>query len=208
MLYLGETLKDQDKIAMLVTILEQTERLNRYTGNILSMGQLQYGISDDQIEDVDVIDILGAVIQTVRKLFPELKVQKEFAASATLNVRANPVMLEQMLFNIIENAAKYGKSESGILIVANATAALIEVSIIDWGPGIAAMEQERVFDNFYRTAQTRHNDGSGLGLGIAKGFVEAFGGTIQIVSPHARGAGTELLISLPVIRDEIEAMKA
>ncbi len=205
MLYLGETLKGEDKTAMLETILEQCERLNRYTSNILYMGQLQYGIPEEQIEEVDAVDILGAVILSVRKLFPSLTIQKDFSAATATNVRANPVMLEQLFFNIIENAAKYGGPEKDILIEAKLVGASIEIAIVDWGPGISLEDQERVFDKFYRTAQTKRSEGNGLGLGIAKGFAEAFGGTIKVVSPHTRGAGTEMLISLPISRNGIRA---
>jgi two-component system sensor histidine kinase KdpD len=204
MLYLAETLRPDDKEAMLHTILEQCERLNRYTSNILYMGQLQYGISEDQIEDVDVVDILGAVMQSVRTLFPALKIHKKMTVTAAdvgaANVRANPVMLEQMFFNIIENAAKYGSTEKGILITARPIDDIIQISVVDWGPGIPAEEQPRVFENFYRTDQTRRGDGNGLGLAIAKGFAEAFGGTIKVLSPHSRGPGTEMLISLQIMR--------
>jgi two-component system sensor histidine kinase KdpD len=211
MLYLADTLKSEDKTAMLQTILEQCERLNRYTSNILYMGQLQYGISEDQIEDVDVVDILGAVIQSVRSLFPALKIQKKLAVTAAdvglANVRANPVMLEQMFFNIIENAAKYGRTEQGILITAKPSGDIVQISIIDWGPGIPAEEQPRVFENFYRADRTPRGDGNGLGLAIAKGFAEAFGGTIEVLSPHSRGPGTEMLISLPIARHSKKAPK-
>ena len=206
LLYLADTLEADDRTAMLQTILEQCQRLNRYTTNVLYMGQLQYGISEERLEDVDVIDIMGPVIQSVRALFPALKIQKRLAPlpndAACQNVRANPVMLEQMFFNIIENAAKYGATDRGILIAAEFADDAIHISVIDWGPGIIVDDQPRIFDDFYRTDRARRNDGHGLGLAIAKGFAEAFGGRIEVCSPHARGQGTEMQIQLPLTRTQ------
>ncbi len=185
---------------MLATISEQCTKLNRYTANLLDMGRIQAGISSSQLAEVDLVEILGVALASVRKRFPQQEICKEAQVPAAA-VSANPAMLEQVIVNLLENAILHGGGSKPILIRLTLGGATCVLEISDHGPGIAPAEQQRVFERFYRGGDGTSREGSGLGLHIAKGFVEAFGGTITITSPVVENRGTTVTVSLPLVRN-------
>jgi two-component system sensor histidine kinase KdpD len=113
-------------------------------------------------------------------------------------VRADPVLLEQSFVNILENAIAYSPDESTIETAAYEDRGNVVISIEDEGRGIPTAELEHVFEKFRRMEDASDRvKGTGLGLTIAKGFVEAMGGRIAAASPIHEGRGTRVLISLP-----------
>jgi two-component system sensor histidine kinase KdpD len=193
-----DTLGPAQQDDMLATIAEQCAKLNRYTANLLDMGRIQAGISPSQLEIVDLAEILGVALGAIRKRFPDQEIAKEVAIPAA-SVSANAAMLEQMIFNLLENAVLHGGGGKPILVRLTLDAAHCYLEITDSGPGIAAAEQTRVFERFYRGQQRVQREGSGLGLYIARGFVEAFGGTIAVNSPVIDNHGTTLTVCLPLV---------
>jgi two-component system, OmpR family, sensor histidine kinase KdpD len=103
-------------------------------------------------------------------------------------VLADPVMLEQIFFNLLENAVRYSPAGSPVIIVADVEEEWLAVSVRDLGPGIPEEERSRAFERFFRGSASAGQDGSGLGLSIAHGFAQAFGGSIAIGGDSDGGA--------------------
>lgn len=193
-----QTLAPDQKDKMLATIAEQCKRLNRYTSNLLDMGRIQSGISSGQFSEVDVVEILGVVLGHVRQEFPRQAIEKSIDCDYAL-VHANGPMLEQAIANVMENAVLHGAADEPLRIRLAEEEGQAILEITDGGAGIARIDQPRIFDRFYRSDQRSDREGSGLGLYIAKGFVEAFGGSIGVASPVSDGKGTRISIRLPLI---------
>lgn len=201
--YRAELSADQ-KDAMLDTISEQCRRLNRYTANLLDMGRIQSGIPKNLLSDVDLVEILGVVLNSIRQIFPDRAIVKNLPASAA-TVRANPAMLEQVIFNVTENALLHGMSDEPVVITVTKGESTLFMEIADAGPGIAPADRQHIFERFYRATDRGQRQGSGLGLYIAKGFIDAFGGSISARSAHKDGKGTRMIIELPLARAAIPA---
>jgi len=192
----GETLPEASRKEMLTIIQDQCERLNRYTTNLLNLGRLQAGISPDQLESLDLVEMLGSAVNTVKMHHSGREIIKSLPFDSC-TVRANPVMLEQLFYNILENAIQYSPDNAPVLITGHKQAGRIEIAISDQGCGIPVSELNRVFDRFYRSAENIRKEGHGLGLSIASGFAQAFGGEIAAHSPLEMGKGTKIIVKLP-----------
>jgi two-component system sensor histidine kinase KdpD len=202
----GETLSPDVREQMLQTIEDQCARLDQFTAKLLSFGRLQGGVAALQSEPADVVELLGKAIASARATGPDHLLTKQWP-DQPLIVMANPAMLEQVFFNILENAFSYTAPECEIMVIAEAVGDHASVIIRDKGRGVAKESIDHIFEPFFRSGQSKHTNGQGLGLFIAKGFVEAFGGTIASRSPHSAGSGLEIAITLPLAKDisEIEA---
>lgn len=192
----GEKLPEASRKDMLTIIQDQCERLNRYTTNLLNLGRLQAGISPDQLERLDLVEMLGSAVNTMKLHHSGREIIKSLPFDAC-TVRANPVMLEQLFYNILENAVQYSPDATPVLITGHKQAGQVEIAISDQGCGIPGSELNRVFDRFYRSAENVRKDGHGLGLSIASGFAQAFGGSISALSPLEMGKGTKIIVKLP-----------
>lgn len=183
---------------MLSTISEQCTKLNRYTANLLDMGRIQAGIPSSQLDQVDLVEILAVALGAVRRRFPRQEICKEVPVASAV-VAANAAMLEQVIVNLLENAIVHGGATKPILVRLTLDTGRCFLEVTDSGPGIPIEEQPRVFERFYRGGGGAHREGSGLGLHIARGFVEAFGGAIAITSPVIENRGTTVTVSLPLV---------
>ncbi len=201
----GEKLPEASRKDMLTVIQDQCERLNRYTTNLLNLGRLQAGISSDQLESLDLVEMLGSAVNTVKLHHSGREIIKSLPFDSC-TVRANPVMLEQLFYNILENAVQYSPSSNPILITGHKQAGRVEVAISDQGCGIPVSELNRVFDRFYRSADNVRKEGHGLGLSIASGFAQAFGGSISAHSPLEMGKGTKIVVKLPASSSPLESI--
>lgn len=201
----GSGMKPAVRDDLLLSIREEAERLNRYVGDLLDMTKLEGGALVARRDWIDVRDVIAAALARVSRRLGQRRALRDFPAELSM-VRADPVLLEQVLVNILENAITY--SEDGALIE---TAAFedrgnVVISIEDEGRGIPTAELERVFEKFRRLEEAidrggERGKGAGLGLAIAKGFVEAMGGRIAAASPirerpDGSKGGTRILISL------------
>ena len=198
----GKTLKPEVRADLLISIREEAERLNRYVGDLLDMTRLEGGALKTKSEWADVREVLGAAISRVERRLETRKLTRDFPAELTL-VQIDPGLLEQAIVNILENAIAYSPDGSLIEVAAYEDRGNVVISIEDEGPGIPQADTERIFEKFRRLEEPsdrnrgdRHK-GAGLGLSIAKGFIEAMNGRIAAASPLANGRGTRILISLP-----------
>jgi two-component system sensor histidine kinase KdpD len=195
-----KTLSAEQRSEMLATISEQCRKLNRYTANLLDMGRIQSGIPANLFIDIDLIEILGVALAAVRQAHRGKEIKKQIKLDLAL-VHANPAMLEQLVFNLIDNAIVHGSSDDPILIRLARQNDTCLLEVIDFGPGIAPEEQQLVFNKFYRARSSLHREGNGLGLHIAQGFAQAFGGEITIESPYRDGIGTRMGLHLPLVAE-------
>lgn len=191
----GEELTEETKADLLNMIVEQCGRLDRYTGNLLNLTRLQAGVDVSQFVTCDAIEVLGSAILRARSLAGEHEIEKHFGTPSAI-VRADPVMLEQVFYNVLENAIRYSPPRSRISVGVAAHDSELEISVADSGPGIPEADLFQVFDRFYRGGTAAGTDGSGLGLSIAKGFSEAFGG--RIAAENVEAAGARIRIDLPL----------
>jgi len=193
----GKSLTQKVRDDLLVSIREEAERLNRYVGDLLDMTRLEGGALVTRRDWTDVRDVLRAAVDRVRRRLEGRKVTWDFPDQVTL-VMADGSLLEQALTNILENAIAYSPDATTIEVAAYEDRGNVVISIEDEGRGIPTAELERVFEKFRRMEEsTDRGKGAGLGLAIAKGFVEAMGGRIAAASPIHDGRGTRILISLP-----------
>ena len=200
----GDSFSPDTRAEMLEVIEHQCARLDQFTAKLLSFGRLQGGVAALQFEPSDVIELLGKAIASVRATGPDHRISKEWADGSII-VMANPAMLEQVFFNILENAFSYTPPGSNIYVIVRASDAGADIVIRDNGRGVSPESIGRIFEPFFRSGQSKHTNGQGLGLFIAKGFVEAFGGTISCRSPHDAGPGLEIAITIPLAGQVLES---
>ncbi len=199
----GDDLPAETRTEMLEVIENQCARLDQFTAKLLSFGRLQGGVAAAQFEPADVIELLGKAIASARATGPDHLINKDWPTEPVIVV-ANPAMLEQVFFNILENAFSYTAPGCEILVKVEAGPDDATIVIRDNGRGVSAESIDHIFEPFFRSLHSKHTNGQGLGLFIAKGFVEAFGGSIAGRSPHSGGEGLEIAITLPLSRQIVQ----
>jgi two-component system sensor histidine kinase KdpD len=182
---------------LLATLQNEAQRLNRFVSNLLDMTRLEAGAVELKLDLVDVAEIVGAALQRAGNVLADHRVEVKIAANLPM-LRLDSILFEQVLFNLLDNAAKYAPTGSRIDLRARREGDVVVLEVADEGPGIPDGDLERIFDKFYRVqAQDRQRAGTGLGLAICRGFVEAQGGRIEAQNRRDR-AGAILAIRLPV----------
>ena len=180
---------------LLATAQEEAERLNRFVGNLLDMTRLDAGAVAPRLEPIDVGDLVSIVLRRAQPLLAQHTVRTSIAVDLP-PVRADFPLIEQALFNLIDNAAKYAPAGTAIDVGATRAGDAVEIRVRDEGPGIAQDALPHVFDKFFRAASgDRKRPGTGLGLAIARGFVEAQGGDITAANRGDR-SGAEFRVRL------------
>jgi two-component system, OmpR family, sensor histidine kinase KdpD len=183
---------------MLAALQEEAERLARFVNNLLDMTRLESGAIEMKLELIDVAEIVGAALQRAGSVLARHRVEVDIEPDLPM-LHIDALLFEQVLFNLLDNAAKYSPEGSRIDVRATRDGELIELEIVDEGPGIPPADLERIFDKFYRVhAQDRRRAGTGLGLAISRGFVEALGGWIRARNRRDR-SGAVLTIRMPVV---------
>ena len=190
---LDETAQQQ----LIDTIEEEAQRLNRFISDLLDMTRLEAGAIALRMELIDIADIAGSALRRAGTILAGHKLATDLSPGLPM-LRLDPVLFEQVLFNLLDNAAKYAPPGTTISLLASHTNSSITVRVLDEGEGILPAELERVFDKFYRIrAGDRQRAGTGLGLAICRGFVEAMGGTIFAANRNDR-SGAAFIIELPI----------
>jgi two-component system sensor histidine kinase KdpD len=194
---LGSGLTDAQKRDLLATVIDESERLNRFIANLLDMTKLESGAIVPNAARHDVSEIVGSALRRAGKILVHHKVSLELAADLPM-LELDAVLFEQVLFNLLDNAAKYAPADTTISIKGARDQGKVSLQIMDEGNGIPPAELESVFDKFYRAQKGDHvRPGTGLGLAISRGFVEAMHGTISAANRVDR-SGAVLTIRLPV----------
>lgn len=184
------------RLDMLHTIQQEGDRLNRYVSNLLEMTRLESGALQINKVVMSPAEAMASALERVSGRLKDRRVLRMFDAAAA-QICVDPVLIEQALINVIENAAAYSPAGSTILTSIKPDRESVLLSIEDEGAGIPAADLDRVFDRFFRGRSDRRGAGVGLGLSVARGLIEAFGGEIKAVSPAAGGKGARVEIRLP-----------
>ena len=197
------SLPDADRSELVATVVDQSERLNRFIANLLDMTRIEAGAMKPNLSLHFLGDLVGAALNRAAKILSRHQVNVAVPANLPM-VQLDAVLFEQALFNLFDNAAKYAPKNSPITVKARAGPSSITLEISDRGPGIPPNDLEHVFDTFYRVRKGDHvQAGTGLGLPIARGFIEAMGGSIRAGNQH-EGTGAVFTVTLPVPADEID----
>jgi two-component system sensor histidine kinase KdpD len=197
---LSAKLSDGEKTDLLATIIDESERLNRFIANLLDMTKLESGAIVPNSAPHDLSEIVGSALRRANKILVHHNVQLELATDLPM-LELDAVLFEQALFNLLDNAAKYSSAGTTISVHGWRDHQFVNLQILDEGTGIPAQDLESVFDKFYRAQKGDHvRAGTGLGLAIARGFVESLHGTISAAN-RTDQTGAALTIRLPIPAD-------
>ncbi|MBX9932612.1 MAG: sensor histidine kinase KdpD [Methylobacterium sp.] len=200
----ASTLRDLDnaldptsKVELLQTIIDEAERLNRFIVNLLDMTRLESGAVTPNFGLQDVAEIADTALRRTEKVLADHQLSIDIAPDLP-PLRLDPVLFEQVLVNLLDNAAKYATPGSTVGLRSWQHGATVRIEVTDEGEGLPPEDIERVFDKFYRVRKTDSvRAGTGLGLAISRGFVEAMGGRITAANRSDR-SGAVFTVSLPV----------
>jgi two-component system sensor histidine kinase KdpD len=194
---LASKLNQDQKDELLATIIDESERLNRFIANLLDMTRLESGAVAPNTARHDLHEIVGSVLRRAGKMLQAHRVDLDLADEVPM-LELDAVLFEQVLFNLLDNASKYSPPGTPITIRSRREADVISLQVMDEGNGIPASELGQIFDKFYRAQKgDRVRAGTGLGLAISRGFVEALHGTISAANRSDR-SGAVFTIRLPI----------
>lgn len=192
----ADSVLDQEaRQALLENARRETKRLNQLVENLLDMTRIEAGKVKLNKQPCEVRDVVNAALEKLADHLKDRPVVVRVESNLPL-VLMDPVLIEQALVNILDNAVKYSPVGSPIEVHAYVEGNHLVMEVLDRGTGIPPEDLERVFDKFYRVMRPDHVGGSGLGLTIAKGFVEAHNGRIQ--ARNRPGGGTIIRLTLPM----------
>ena len=193
----GDTLEPATRRELSVMLLEETERLERMVRNLLDMTRIESGAVRIQKEWQSIEEIVGSALSRVESRLGARPVESHVPPD--LLAPFDGVLMEQVLVNLLENAAKYTGERTLLEISAERGDGEVKITVADRGPGLAEGEEERVFEKFHR-ARTEHAAlGAGLGLAICRAIIKAHGG--RITAQNREGGGVAFTFTLPLEGD-------
>jgi two-component system sensor histidine kinase KdpD len=194
---LAKSLDDDSKVDLLATIIDESERLNRFIANLLDMTKLEAGAIIPNAAPHLIGEIVGGALERASKILANHRVAVDISSDLPL-VMVDAVLLEQVLFNLLDNAAKYAPPSTTIGVQGWREGQRVYLRVLDEGDGIPSADLERIFDKFYRVRKgDQVRAGTGLGLAISRGFIEAMGGSIVAGNRIDRSGGA-FTINLPI----------
>jgi two-component system, OmpR family, sensor histidine kinase KdpD len=194
---LSTGLSDAEQADLLATVIDESERLNRFIANLLDMTKLESGAVVPNTALHDLGEIVGSALRRASKILALHRVELDLAAGLPM-LEMDAVLFEQALFNLLDNAAKYSPDGSTIRLRSWRDQDAVCLQVLDEGDGIPPGDLEHIFDKFYRAEKgDRVRAGTGLGLAISRGFVEALHGKITAANRPDR-PGAVFAITLPV----------
>ncbi len=189
---------EEERQSFALSIERESDRLNRLVGNLLDMTRIEGGALKPEKEWYPIDELIHDVLGHMQFLLQDREVRTDIPADLP-PVELDYLQIGQVLTNLLENAARYTPPSSPIEVFAQVVDGEMRVSIADRGPGIPESDLERVFDKFYRVLNTNHKKkvtGSGLGLAVCLGLVEAHGG--RIWAENRAGGGAIFSFTLPL----------
>ncbi len=198
----GATLPPAERDSLLRTIREEAERLSQFVANLLDMTRLAAGAVTARREPVDLDEAVGSALRRAGRTLDAHRVATDLPAGLPM-VDLDPVLFEQVLVNLLDNASKYTPEGSTITLAARAAGDSVELTVEDEGPGIPTDIMPRIFEKFVRAeGADRRRAGTGLGLAICRGFLTAMGATITAANRndpgHGEHGGAVFTLTLPV----------
>ena len=194
---LADALNDAQKAELVGTIIDESERLNRFIANLLDMTRIESGAIVPNAAFYDLGEIVGSALRRAGKILARHQVELDVAANLPM-LQVDAVLLEQALFNILDNAAKFAPEGSKVRIQGWREESFVQLQILDEGGGIPQDDLDHIFDKFHRVNKGDSvRPGTGLGLAISRGFVEAMHGTVTAAN-RTDCPGAVFTISLPI----------
>lgn len=191
----GETLGPEVRTELLTSVLNDAERLNRLVANLLDMTRLESGALEVHKQWQSLEDVVGAALARLTRPLRDHPLTTRLPPDLPL-VAIDELLVQQVLVNLVENAAKYAPAGTPLEIAAGWDLGVIWVEVADRGPGLPPDDLQRVFTKFYRTPDATGRPGTGLGLAICRGIVELHGGTI--CAENRAGGGAVFRFTLPL----------
>ncbi len=194
----------EDEAELLAGIEAGADRLDHLVGNLLDMSRLQTGTVTPLIREIDLDEVVPMALGGVPEGSVTLDIPEELPI-----VAVDPGLLERSVANLVENAVKYSPDGEAVLVAASALGERVELRIVDRGPGVPDSAKGRIFEPFQRYGDAPRGAGVGLGLAVARGFVEAMGGTLT--AEDTPGGGMSMVLTLraapgrPPVRPDLPA---
>ncbi len=195
------TLEAQTKRELAETIEDEAVRLSRFIDHLLAVTRTEAGFVGEA-EWFDLADILHPTVERARRYFDRHEIVLTMQTDLPL-LRGFPSLVEQGVFNIIENAAKYSPPASQISVALRKDGAWLVVSVSDQGSGIAMVDQTRIFDKFVRLKPDERQMGAGLGLTITRNIAQLMQGAVSVESPLSEGRGSSFSLRFQVPPDAV-----
>ncbi len=193
------TLKDpsariepEGRTGLLSTIEEEADRLDRLVTKVLELGRIHAGALELRAEHVDLVQLAREAVRPLRLLADRRHVGLEVGGAGAATV--DPAMIGVVLTSLLENAVRAAPNGSTVRVDVAPVDGMVEVRVVDHGPGVPEADRERVFDEFTRLVGA-DTAGAGIGLAIVRAFVDAHGGSARIETTP--GGGATFVVSLP-----------
>ena len=178
---------------LLEAVVEDTDRLNRLVGNLLDASRLSTGAVELLLRPTGLDEVVPAALAALGPRALDVTVD---VPETLPEVMADPVLLERVVANLVENAVKASRGLP-VRVAAGAVPDAVDLAVRDLGPGIPPDDRERIFQPFQRLGDAPAGDGVGLGLAVARGFTEAMGGSLTV--EDTPGGGTTMVVRLPLV---------
>jgi len=188
---------EQDQAELLATIEEGADRLDYLIGNLLDMSRLQTGAVQPFVQRASVEEIAALALGSVPG---GSSVRVDVPEDLPL-VQTDAGLLERAIANLVSNANRYAGGSQPTELTAHIDGAGLAIQVIDHGPGVAPTDRDRIFEPFQRLGDQDMTTGVGLGLAVARGFVEAVGGTLT--ASETSGGGLTMTVRLPVLPRQV-----
>lgn len=193
---LEQQLEPQDRKELMETIVQESRRLDSYIQNLLDMTRLGYGTLKIERDWVSIADIAGSALTRLKRYYPNVKTATHVPNVAPV-LYVHAALIEQALFNILENAARFTPANEKIDVTITASAKRCTIAIEDCGPGIPEDLREKIFDMFFVVADgDKKKQNTGMGLAICRGMIGAHGGSVQAMA-GVKHKGTRFVVELP-----------
>jgi two-component system sensor histidine kinase KdpD len=183
----------QERKEFLTTISEETDRLTTLVSNLLDMSRLQAGVLQPALRPVGLEEVVPSALTS---LGPRAGTVDAEVTETLPPVLADASLLERAVANVVDNALRWSPPGARVRLEAGVFGGQVNVRVVDQGPGIPRRQRDLVFQPFQRLNDTGGDTGVGLGLAVARGFLQAMGGTIEI--EDTAGGGTTVVLSLHV----------
>lgn len=194
---LREDLSAHDQEELVDAILSESHRLHKYIGNLLDITRLGTGELALDRQWIDIHSLINSLMRRLHNAWPDARLELHVPPEPA-ELYIHPALIEQALFNVLDNAVKFSPQHLPVTLNVRLTAKSVEIDIIDQGPGIPAALRVRAlawFDTLGRG--DHHAAGDGLGLAIANGMIGAHGGQLLILDPVQHASGTCVRIQIP-----------
>jgi two-component system sensor histidine kinase KdpD len=174
---------------------EETERMNRFVGNLLDITRLEAGVLKIKKELYDLQDLLGSCLAALESRLKGRKIKIQIPPDLPL-IPMDSVLMAQVLINLLENALKYSPPDGLIIVGGRVRENRVEIEVADQGPGVPPAHLGQIFNKFFRLKRTEEASGTGLGLAISKGIVDAHEG--KIWAENLPEGGFKIVFTLPL----------